>query len=74
MLFDLTCEKHFFLLLPGRRLYFEKKFLTEVVLGPRQLFVIIENGFGDFFDNRVITNLEFGTNRPSIIIIIPKTW
>ena len=45
----------------GRKFYFEKKFLTEVVLDPRQLSVIIENDFGDFFDKKVITNSEFGT-------------
>ena len=47
--------------LPGRRFFFEKKFLTGIVLGPCQLFVIIENGFCDFFERKVITNLEFGT-------------
>ena len=40
---------------------FQKKFLTEVFLGPRQLVVIIEYDFGDFYDKKVITNLEFGT-------------
>ena len=48
-------------MLLGRRFYFKEKFLTEVGLGPCQLFVVIENGFGDFFDKKVITNLEFGT-------------